>query len=96
MANKFNGGAKVDGGYYWNPKNWEVEIVPDGGGTLAAPADVSYLKIPLLVAIPASVTLGASFMMALPMIGFIVFVSGLFQRLSGKSAVTTPGAGAKH
>ena len=54
MANKFNGGAKVDGGYYWNPKNWEVEIVPDGGGTLAAAADVSYLKIPLLVAIPVA------------------------------------------
>jgi len=89
---RFNGGTKVDGGYYWNPKNWEVEVVPEGGAALSATADTTYLKVPLLVAIPVTVILGASFMMSLPMIGFIVFVSDGFKKLTGKGKVASPGA----
>ena len=93
---KFNGGSKVEAGYYWNPRNWEVEVVPGGGGTLAASADTTYLKIPLLVGLPVAFMLGFMFMMALPMIGFWVFLAGLFQKATGKGKVAEPGAGAKH
>ena len=93
---KLTGGMKVDSGYYWNPKNWEIEIVPDGGGQLAATPDTGYVKLPLLVAIPVSAVVGATFLMSLPLIGFAVFFQGIAKGLvGGNSKAVGPGPGAK-
>ena len=93
---KVNGGTKVDAGYYWNPGNWEVEIVPEGGGQLAATPDTTYLKLPLLVAIPVSAVVGATFLMSLPMIGFIVFFGGIGRAITGKGKDASPQGPARH
>jgi hypothetical protein len=89
---KANGGSKVDGGYYWNPRNWEIEIVADGGGQLAATPDTTYLKLPLLVAISVSAVVGATFLMSLPAIGFVVFFAGIGRAIAGKGKDETPKA----
>src|SRR5574337_344291 len=34
---KYTGGMQVNGGYYWNPGNWEVEVVASEGGRLKGP-----------------------------------------------------------
>jgi len=42
---KYTGGEKVGGGYYWNVRNWEVEVVPSEGGRLKATAGTR-VKVP--------------------------------------------------
>ena len=66
------GGTQVAGGYYWNPKSWAVEVVPQEGGRLPGAASVSYVKVafPLLFLIVP--VLGALFLMFLPLIGFVM------------------------
>jgi hypothetical protein len=88
---KLTGGMKVDAGYYWNPKNWEIEVVPDGGGQLAASAGTGYVKLPLLVAIPVAAVVGATFLMSLPLIGFVVFFQGIAKGAGGKAKEIGPG-----
>jgi hypothetical protein len=88
---KLTGGMKVDAGYYWNARNWETEIVPEGGGQLAGTPDTNYLKMPLLVALPVSAVVGATFLMSLPLIGVIVFVQGIARSVVGKGGTAAPG-----
>jgi hypothetical protein len=87
---KYTGGNQVSGGYYWNPRNWEVEVVPSEGARLRASADTSYVKIPfplLFVVVPL---LGALFLMFLPLIGFALFAYAIVKKVTGgaKQAAT--------
>lgn len=80
---KYTGGNEVGGGYYWNPRNWEVEVVPSEGARLRASAETSYVKIPfplLFVVVPL---LGALFLMFLPLIGFGLFGYAIVKKVSG-------------
>ena len=80
---KYTGGMQVNGGYYWNPRNWEVEVVPSEGGRLKAPAGSSYVKVPfpaLFVIVPL---LGALFLMFLPFIGFALFAYAIAKKVTG-------------
>ncbi len=80
---KHVGGMQVDGGYYWNPRNWEVEVVPSEGGRLKGPADAKYVKVPfpaLFVIVPL---LGALFLMFLPFIGFALFAYAIAKKITG-------------
>ncbi len=70
---RYVGGMQVKGGYYWNPRNWEVEVVASEGGRLRGAPELRYLKIPfplLFVVVPL---LGALFIIFLPLIGFALF-----------------------
>ena len=80
---KYNGGMAVEGGYYWNPRNWEVEVVAPEGGKLKGAANAKYLKIPfpaLFVIVPL---LGALFLMFLPLIGFALFGYAIVKKVTG-------------
>ena len=80
---KYTGGMQVSGGYYWNPKNWEVEVVPSEGGRLKGAAEARYVKVPfplLFVIVPL---LGALFLMFLPFIGFALFAYAIAKKLAG-------------
>ena len=80
---KHTGGMQVEGGYYWNPRNWEVEVVAPEGGKLKGAADAKYLKIPfpaLFVIVPL---LGALFLMFLPFIGFALFGYAIVKKVTG-------------
>ena len=80
---KYNGGMQVEGGYYWNPRNWEVEVVPGEGGRLKGAAEARYVKVPfplLFVIVPL---LGALFLMFLPLIGFALFGYAIVKKVTG-------------
>ncbi len=80
---KYTGGMQVAGGYYWNPRSWEVEVVPEEGGKLRAASDQHYAKVPfplLFVIVPL---LGALFLMFLPFIGFALFAYAIAKKLTG-------------
>ncbi len=67
---RYHGGMQAQGGYYWNPRSWEVEVVPPEGARLKGAPETSYVKVPfplLFVIVPL---LGALFLMFLPFIGF--------------------------
>ena len=79
---KYTGGEKVGGGYYWNVRNWEVEVVPSEGGRLKA-SEGTRVKVPfpaLFVIVPL---LGALFLMFLPLIGFALFAYAIVRKVTG-------------
>ena len=43
---RYTGGMKVGGGYYWNTRSWEVEVVSSEGGRLKAMDGAGYVKVP--------------------------------------------------
>ncbi len=80
---KYTGGMQVAGGYYWNPRNWEVEVVAAEGGRLKGAANAKYVKLPfplLFVVVPL---LGALFLMFLPLIGFALFAYAIVKKVTG-------------
>ena len=80
---KYTGGMQVEGGYYWNPRNWEVEVVSPEGAKLKGAAEAKYVKIPfpaLFVIVPL---LGALFLMFLPFIGFALFGYAIVKKVTG-------------
>jgi hypothetical protein len=80
---KYTGGMQVGGGYYWNARSWEVEVVSDEGGLLRGAAAERYVKVPfpaLFVIVPL---LGALFLMFLPMIGFALFAYAIARKVTG-------------
>ncbi len=80
---RYTGGMMVGGGYYWNTRNWEVEVVPSEGGRLRAMDGARYVKVPfpaLFVVVPL---LGALFLMFLPFIGFALFAYAIARKLTG-------------
>jgi hypothetical protein len=80
---KYTGGMQVAGGYYWNPRNWEVEVVPSEGGRLKGAEGTKYVKLPfplLFVVVPL---LGALFLMFLPLIGFALFGYAIVKKITG-------------
>jgi hypothetical protein len=80
---KYTGGMQVGGGYYWNPGKWEVEVVSNEGGKLKGGADAKYMKVPFPVLFVIVPTLGALFLMFLPMIGFALFAYAMARKLAG-------------
>jgi hypothetical protein len=74
---------QVQGGYYWNPRSWEVEVVPSEGGRLKGAGEARYVKVPfplLFVIVPL---LGALFLMFLPFIGFALFAYAIAKKVTG-------------
>jgi hypothetical protein len=86
---KYTGGMQVGGGYYWNPGSWEVEVVSNEGGKLKAAEGAKYVKVPFPVLFLIVPTLGALFLMFLPMIGFALVAYAMAKKLAG---VFTQGA----
>jgi hypothetical protein len=96
---KYTGGIHAAGGYYYNPRSWSVEVVPQEGARLPGDGATKYVKIPfplLFVVVPL---LGALFLVFLPFIGFALFGYAIVKRLAGGArkageelaATVTPG-----
>ena len=80
---KYIGGMQVGGGYYWNARRWEVEVVSNEGGKLKGGPDAKYVKVPfpaLFVIVPL---LGALFLMFLPLVGFGLFAYAIAKKVTG-------------
>ncbi len=84
----YQSGAAVRSGYYFNPVRWHVEPIANDGGKLP---DVPgrWIKVPTPVALLLVPILGATFLMFLPLIGFVMLfraVGASFIRVFGASA----------
>ncbi len=80
---KYTGGMQVASGYYWNPRKWEVEVVPQEGGRLKGAAEARYVKLPFPVLFVVVPLLGALFLMFLPLIGFALFGYAIVKKVTG-------------
>ena len=76
----YTNGQQVGGGYYFNAKSWEVEVVPNEGGNLKGG---DYVKVPFPVLFLIVPLLGALFLMFMPMIGFALFGYAMTRKLAG-------------
>ncbi len=79
---RYESGMKVGGGYYWNARSWAVEVIPAEGGKLSGGPGTRYVKVPFPVLFVIVPTLGALFLMFLPLIGFALFAYAIAKRLA--------------
>jgi hypothetical protein len=76
----YTNGQQVGGGYYFNAKNWEVEVVPNEGGRLEGG---DYVKVPFPVLFVIVPLLGATFLMFMPVVGFALFGYAIVRKAAG-------------
>ncbi len=72
----YQSGSAVQSGYYFNAARWHVEPIADDGGKLPETAG-SWIKVPTIAALLLVPILGATFLMFLPLIGFIMLFRAL-------------------
>ncbi len=87
---RYAGGDTVKYGFYWNVREWEAQVVPKEGGTLAGEADVRYIRMPLFVLLVVAPIMGAIYAFFLPFIGFAMLAMFLVGRLRRMITGTPP------
>ncbi len=99
MTEHLHGGSPVPGGYYLNASRWAVAPVARDGDALP-PGPGTWRRIPMLLAVALVPILGVSFLMFMPVAGFLVLggwlvgkVRGLFRRAPAPDPVPSPRAG---
>ncbi len=79
---KYESGMNVGGGYYWNARSWSVEVIPNEGGKLGGAKGARFVKVPFPVLFVIVPTLGALFLMFLPLVGFALFAYAIAKKLA--------------
>ncbi len=72
----YESGSAVQSGYYFNPVRWHVEPIATDGDKLPEVAG-RWMKVPTVAALLLVPILGATFLMFLPLIGFIMLFRAL-------------------
>jgi hypothetical protein len=96
---RFKGGSKVPGGFYFSIRRWDVVSVCGAQGVLEGDESDRYLRLPLLVMVPVALVLSFVFLIFLPFIGFALVawtvgrgVGVAVTRLAGQgAAAVAPG-----
>jgi hypothetical protein len=83
VMTRYTGGSKVEGGYYWNPRTWEVKLVGAEGAILPGSERASFVRVPFPVLFAVVPIMGALFLMFLPLIGFALLGYSLVKRAAG-------------
>lgn len=84
----YQSGSAVRSGYYFNAARWHVEPIANDGDKLPESAG-SWMKVPTIAALALVPILGATFLMFLPLIGFIMLfraIGASFIRVFSASA----------
>jgi hypothetical protein len=76
---RYNGGTKVDGGYYLNLKGWGFEAISGDAGML--PNDGEYVRVPGIAVIPALLVLSFVFVVFMPTIGLAMAAWALMKKV---------------
>jgi hypothetical protein len=76
MTNRFESGAAVKSGYYYNAARWAVEPIAKDGDRLPAGGG-TWMRIPTALALAVVPLVGLGFLMALPFIGFALTAKAL-------------------
>jgi hypothetical protein len=93
----FTGGQEVKGGYFFNRRDWKLEVVDGATGVLPGDEGATYYRVPMLALVALAPMMGLAFVMALPFIGLAVIAeqagrqtAKLFARRPEESKDTTP------
>ena len=65
-----NGGTKVNYGFYWSAKAWDMAMIPAEGGLLPGGSDTHYTRIPTFLFLLMAPVMGALYVVFLPFAGF--------------------------
>lgn len=77
------GGNRVDGGFYLNPRTWNLVAVNGKKGVLPGKGDDRYLKVPALAMLAAAPLLGATLVVFLPFVGIALFAATGLRKIAG-------------
>jgi len=66
---RYDGGTKVNGGYYLSLESWEVSAIDEAGGTLPDGPGERFVQVPRPVLIMVTPVVGGAFVLSLPFIG---------------------------
>ncbi len=76
MATTYKSGSAVKSGYYFNPIRWHVEPIAKDGCRLPE-GKGEWTKVATPVALALVPILGATFLMFLPLIGFVLLLQAI-------------------
>jgi hypothetical protein len=76
-------GETAKGGFYFNLKTWELNLLRKNGDTLPGGETDRYIKIPTVALLVLGPTMGFLFVIFLPAIGFALAFRELGRRLLG-------------
>jgi hypothetical protein len=67
---RYEGGKKVNYGFYWSARAWDMTMVPAEGGLLPGGSDQHYTRIPTFLFLLMAPVMGALYVVFLPFAGF--------------------------
>ena len=73
----YNGGTKVNYGFYWSAKAWDMAMMPAEGGLLPGGSDQHYTRIPTFLFLLMAPLMGALYVVFLPFAGFALLFGHL-------------------
>jgi hypothetical protein len=83
MARTYEGGTRVNSGYYVDARSFAFANIEKDGGVLPGGPEKKYRHIPTLAVMAAAPALGGLFVVALPFIGFGVAAYAIVRALTG-------------
>jgi len=84
MLNNYKGGDEVKAGFYYSAKRWTIELVEKKGGVLSGAPDEKYTRLPVAVMLVVAPLLGATFVIFLPLIGFLMLGVFGWRQMTGR------------
>jgi hypothetical protein len=78
---RFEGSSKVEGGFYFNQKSWDLATVSGKAGVLPGTPSDQYLRVPLFPMLLGAPVFGATLVMFLPFVGIALFVHAMFRKV---------------
>jgi hypothetical protein len=75
------GGTKVNYGFYWSAKAWDMAMVPAEGGFLPGGTDRRYTRIPTFLFLLMAPVMGALYVVFLPVAGFALLAGHALRAL---------------
>lgn len=72
---RYEGGTKVNYGFYWSAKAWDMAMVPAEGGLLPGGSEQHYTRIPTFLFLLMAPVMGALYVVFLPFAGFALLAA---------------------
>jgi hypothetical protein len=78
---RFAAGETVRGGFYWNRRAWEAQVVAKEG-TLEGAEGTQFIRVPVVAVLFLAPLMGAAYAMFLPFIGFAMLGAYVWNRVN--------------
>ena len=81
IMRRFEGGSRVEGGFYFDQQSWDLVTVSGKHGVLPGTSRDLHLKIPVLLMLLAAPVIGATLVMFLPFAGIALFLHAGYRKV---------------